>query len=181
MARFSLISFWISSRFAPSGRGDTEGMVDTGDGYLWEYLYEIPPDVSINRCTNEHIVVPWPDELGSDPARWGYQHNLSWQQNDFGLIFRIKAVSMRFKAFFDSVYFPNASVLGNKGFRQLSMIVNPFEAKSKPTDPNVKAEKENYSANQLFRHSGEMVYIENRQPIVRSMDQTEEINIIFEF
>jgi hypothetical protein len=88
---------------------------------------------------------------------------------------------MRFKAFFDSVHFPNASVLGNKGFRQLSMIVNPFEAKAKPTDPNVKAEKENYSANQLFRHSGEMVYIENRQPIVRSMDQTEEINIIFEF
>ena len=171
----------VESRFAPHGRGDTEGMVDTGDGYLWEYLYEIPPDVSINRCTNEHIVVPWPDELGDDPARWGYQHNLSWQQNDFGLIFRIRAFAMRFKAFFDSVHFPDASVLGNKGFRQLSMIVNPFEAKSKPTDPNVKADKDNYSADELFRHSGEMVYIENRQPIVRSMDQTEEINIIFEF
>lgn len=171
----------VQSSFAPSGRGDTEGMIDTGDGYLWEYLYEIPPDVSINRCTNEYIVVPWPDEIKSDPQRWGYQHNLSWQQNDYGLIFRIKAVSMRFKAFFDSIYFPNASVLGNKGFRQLSMIVNPLEAKKLPTDPNVKAQKDHYTLPQLFRHSGEMVYIENRQPIVRSMDQTEEINIIFEF
>lgn len=171
----------IESVFVPTGKGDTEGMIDTGDGYLWEYLYEIPPDVSINRCTNEYIVVPWPDEVKADPKRWGYDDNLTWQQDDFGVIFRVKAVLLRFKAFFDSVYFPNASVLGNKGFRQLSLIMNPLEAKSKPTDPNVKAEKDHYDGTGMFRHSGEMIYIENRQPIIRSMDQTEEINITFSF
>lgn len=171
----------IESTFVPTGKGDTEGLVDMGDGYLYEYLYEIPPDVSINRCTNEYIVVPWPDEVKSDPQRWGYQDNLTWQQDDWGVIFRLKAVLIRFKAYFDSVYFPNASVLGNKGFRQLSLIMNPLEAKERPTDPNVKAEKDNYDASGLFRHSGEMVYIENRQPIIRSMDQTEEVNIIFSF
>lgn len=171
----------VESFIAPSGRGDTEGLVDTGDGYLWEYLYEIPPDVSINRCTNEYIVVPWPDELESDPTRWGYQNNLTWQQDDYSLIFRIKAVIIRFKAYLDSVYFPEASVLGNKGFRQISMIMNPIEAKTNPTDPNVKALKDYYSKGELERHSGEMVYIENRQPIIRAMDQTEEISIFFEF
>ncbi|ADG60065.1 baseplate wedge subunit [Acinetobacter phage Acj9] len=171
----------IESNFVPSGRGDTEGLVDTRDGYLWEYLYEIPPDVSINRCTNEYIVVPWPDEIAADPKRWGYKDNLTWQQNDFGLVFRIKAVMMRFKAYLDSVYFPEASVLGNKGFRQLSLIMNPLEAKTLPNDPNVKATKDHYSKDGLARHSGEMVYIENRQPVIRSMDQTEEVAIIFEF
>lgn len=171
----------IESVFVPTGRGDTEGLVDTGDGYLWEYLYEIPPDVSINRCTNEYIVVPWPDEIEADPIRWGFKNNLTWQQEDYGLIFKMKVVLMRFKAFFDSVYFPEASVLGNKGFRQISMIMNPLEEKENPTDKNVKAQKDNYKANQLFRHSGEMVYIENRQPVIRAMDQTEEINILFSF
>lgn len=171
----------IESVFVPTGRGDTEGLVDTGDGYLWEYLYEIPPDVSINRCTNEYIVVPWPDEIKADVSRWGFKNNLTWDQEDYGLIFKLKVVLMRFKAFFDSVYFPEASVLGNKGFRQISMIMNPYEEKSKPTDKNIKAEKNNYKSNQLLRHSGEMVYIENRQPVIRAMDQTEEINIIFSF
>lgn len=171
----------IQSFTAPSGRGDTEGMIDTGDGYLWEYLYEIPPDVSINRCTNEYIVVPWPDEIAADPKRWGYHQNLTWQQKDYGLVFRIKAVTMRFKAYLDSVYFPEASVLGNKGFRQLSMIMNPLVAKANPTDPNVKATADHYPKGGMERHSGEMVYIENRQPIIRSMDQTEEITIYFEF
>ena len=171
----------VESYIAPSGRGDTEGMIDTGDGYLWEYLYEIPPDVSINRCTNEYIVVPWPDEVAEDPKRWGFSDDLTWQQNDYGIVFRIKAVIIRFKAYLDSVYFPNASILGNTGFRQISMIMNPLDAKEKPTDPNVKSIKDSYSVDEFERHSGEMVYIENRQPIIRSMDQTEEVSIFFEF
>lgn len=171
----------VESFIAPSGRGDTEGMIDTGDGYLWEYLYEIPPDVSINRCTNEYIVVPWPDEIEADPKRWGYHDNLSWQQNDYGLIFRIKSVIMRFKAYLDSIYFPEASVLGNKGFRQLAIIMNPFEAKSEPNDPNVKAIKDYYSKDELARHSGEIIYIENRQPVIRAMDQVEEVSLFFSF
>lgn len=179
---------WTSSAesaYPPRGRGDAEKdddrIVNMGDGYIWEYLYEIPPDVSINRCTNEYIVVPWPEEVAEDPQRWGYHNNLTWQQDDHGIIFRVKAYTIRFKAYFDSVYFPEAALPGNKGFRQIAVIVNPLEAKSKPNDPNVKAEKEYYIPIDLMRHSGEMIYMENRPPIIMAMDQTEEINIIFEF
>lgn len=169
------------SLYAPSGTGDTNGQVDLGDGYLWEYLYEIPADVSINRCTNEYIVVPWPDEVKDDPSRWGYSNNLSWQQDDYGVIYRVKANTIRFKAYLDSVYFPQASLPGNTGFRQLSLVVNPLEAKVKPNDPNVKATEANYTVMQLDRQSGEMIYMENRPPIIRAMDQSEEVNIIFAF
>lgn len=165
----------------PEGRGDAEGTIEPGDGYVWEYLFEIPPDVSINRCTNEYIVVPWPEELKEDPTRWGYEDNLTWQQDDFGLIYRVKANTIRFKAYLDSVYFPEAALPGNKGFRQISIITNPLEAKVHPNDPNVKAEKDYYDPEDLMRHSGEMIYMENRPPIIMAMDQTEEINILFTF
>lgn len=177
---------WTSSYesvYPPAGRGDTVGstQVDTGDGYLWEFLYEIPPDVSINRCTNEYIVVPWPEEVADDPERWGYAINLTWQPDDYNVIFRVKANTIRFKAYLDSVYFPQASLPGNTGFRQLSIIVNPLEKKIKATDPNVKAEELYYNVIDMERQSGEMIYMENRQPIIRAMDQSEEVSIIFEF
>ncbi|MFP9202534.1 hypothetical protein ACLI2R_15470, partial [Enterococcus faecalis] len=112
---------------------------------------------------------------------WGYEDNLTWQQDDFGLIYRVKANTIRFKAYLDSVYFPEAALPGNKGFRQISIITNPLEAKAHPNDPNVKAEKDYYDPEDLMRHSGEMIYMENRPPIIMAMDQTEEINILFTF
>lgn len=160
----------------PSRRVDGERteVIDTEDGYVWEYMYTIPPDVSINRCTNEYIVVPMPLELSEDPVKWGFQHNLTYHET-YDLVYRMKAVTMRFRAYLDSVYFPNASLHGNKGFRQLSLILDPYEKTGK------KAVKNNYKVSELELHSGEMVYMENRPPIIRSLDQTEEVNILFSF
>lgn len=161
-------------------RGEANG-IDMGDGYIWEYLYTIPPDVVINRCTNEHIVVPFPDELEEDPTRWGYDNVITWYPDQYDLVFRMKVNSMRFRAYMDSLYFPQASLPGNRGFRQISIIVNPLEKKASPTDPEVKATDQYYTVNNVEPDSGQMIYMENRQPITRSLDQTEEVNIIFEF
>lgn len=161
-------------------RGTSNG-IDMGDGYIWEYLFTIPPDVSINRCTNEHIVVPFPDELAADPKRWGYENNITWYPDNMGLIYRLKVNSIRFRAYLDSIYFPEASLPGNRGFRQMSVILNPIVKKARPDEKDVKATADSYKPAQLERGSGEMIYMENRQPIIRSLDQTEELNIIFEF
>lgn len=167
----------------PKGRGDGNemGYIDTKDGYVWEYLYTIPPDASINRCTNEYIVVPTPDEMKQDPTRWGYDNNLTWNHKDVDLVYRVKVNTLRFRAYMDSVFFPEASWPGNNGFRQLSVILNPFESKAHPSSVDVKATKNYYHPIDLDLHSGEMLYMDNRQPITRSMDQTEEINILFTF
>ena len=161
-------------------RGKSNG-ISMGDGYIWEYLYTIPPDAAINRCSNDYIVVPFPDELASDPIRWGYEDNISWYPENFDLIYRMRVVQLRFRAYLDSLYFPEASLPGNTGFRQMSVIINPLLKKDKPDSPDVKALGDFYKPEQLERHSGEMVYMENRQQIVRSLDQTEEISIIFDF
>lgn len=168
------------SVYPPSGRGDAEQMGVYPDGYTWEYLFTIPPDVAINRCTNQLIVVPTPNELRLNPAKWGYEDRLTWEHEEYDLIFRMRVVSLRFRAYMDSIYFPESALPQNNGFRQLSLIMNPLEAKKDKFDPNVLAKKETYRREDLLRNSGEMLYIENRPPIYRSLDQTEELNIIFE-
>ena len=88
---------------------------------------------------------------------------------------KIKAITLRFRAYMDSVYFPETALPGNGGFRQISLVLNPLE------DDLSYAKKESYKIKELELHSGEMIYTENRPPIIRSLDQTEEVNILFEF
>lgn len=174
---------WTPSRqsiYPPEGRGDAESMGVYPDGYVWEYLYTIPLDVAVDRCTNELLVVPTPQELKENPARWGYQDRITHEHELYDLIFRVKAVSMRFRAYLDAIYFPSSALPSNNGFRQISLILNPLESKKKPQDPNKFAKGVSYTKDGLMRNSGEMIYIENRPPIYRSMDQAEQINIIFE-
>lgn len=174
---------WTPSRqsiFPPMGKGDAESMGVYPDGYVWEYLYTIPPDVAVDRCTNELLVVPTPRELRENPARWGYQDRLTYVHEEYDLIFRVKVVSMRFRAYLDSVYFPESALPSNNGYRQIALLLNPLEKKKKPQDPNVRAKGTVYKRDDLLRTSGEIIYIENRPPIYRSLVQEEQINIIFE-
>lgn len=162
----------------PKGHGDA---IDMQDGYLWEYLYTIPADVSINRVSNEYIVVPLPDEVDRDPARWGLENVIQSDMNNDELVFRVRCNTLRFRAYLDSIHFPAQSLPGNSGFRQMSIILNPLEKRKLSDSPDVAAKQNNYKPDQLDKHSGEMIYIENRQPIIRAMDQVEEVSINFEF
>lgn len=166
------------SQRPPVGEGDA---IDMDDHYKWEYLYTIPADVSINRVTNEYIVVPFPEDILEDPTRWGMENVLETYPEHYDLIYRVRCNTLRFRAYLDSLYFPQSSLPGNTGFRQLSIVLNPFEKKKVPSDPDVKAKLDNYHANQMEVQSGEMIYIENRQPIIRSLDQVEEVSLFFEF
>lgn len=171
---------WTPSHNAliPFGRSDG---VDMQDGYIWEYLYTIPPDVAINECTNEYIVIPTPQELIDNPARWGYEDVLKWYPDRYDLIYRMRCNTLRFRAYFDSTFFQAASMIGNTGFRQMCIMVNPMEKKDHPSDGDVKCRSDNYLKSELDLHSGEIIYMENRQPIIRSRDQTEELNVVFQF
>lgn len=162
----------------PRGTGDG---IDMNDGYRWEYLYTIPADVAINEVTNEYIVVPFPDDIKRDAERWGVEHILQSDPDKHDLIFRVKCHTLRFKAYLDSIYFPENSLPGNNGFRQMSIIMNPVVAKLLPSDDNIPATADAYKAKELELYTGEMIYIENRQPIIRAMDQVEEVSLMFDF
>lgn len=162
--------------YPPRGTGDA---IDMEDGYKWEYLYQIPVDVVINRVTNEYLVVPLPDELSKNPDKWGYKNVLSWDQ-DNQLVYRTKCNTLRFKAYMDQIYFPETTLPGNTGFRQLGLIMNP-ELKTSTSKNIQKANGSSHYKKDLLEHSGELLYIENRTPIIRQTDQTEEIQLFFKF
>lgn len=166
------------SLLPPIGTGDA---IDMDDGYLWEYLYTIPADVSINRVSNEYIVVPFPDDIKEDPERWGMSNVLQSDYENHDLIYRVRCSTLRFKAYLDSIYFPENSLPGNSGFRQMSVIMNPIEKKPLPSSLDVPCTKDHYKLAEMEIQTGEMIYIENRQPIIRALDQVEEVSLMFEF
>lgn len=168
----------ITSVAEPIGEGDA---IDTLDGYVWEYLYTIPIDVAINRCTNEYIVVPFADQLYAEKDKWGYENVLEWYPSSSDLLYRMKVNTLRFRAYMDSLYFPETLLANQNTFRQLSLVMNPILKKKDPLDPDVKANDLYVTPDKLEPHSGEMIYMENRPPVTRTSDQLEEISIIFEF
>lgn len=168
----------IPSVSEPLGEGDA---IETEDGYVWEYLYTIPTDIAINRCTNEYIVVPFNTQLVAEKDKWGYDNSLEWYPSSPDLLYRMKVSTLRFRAYMDSLYFPETLLAGQNTFRQISIIMNPLEKKKVPTNPDHKLTVPYCTPDKIEAHSGEMIYIENRPPVTRSHDQLEEISIIFEF
>lgn len=168
----------IESVSEPLGEGDA---IDTEDGYIWEYLYTIPIDVAINRCTNEYIVVPFADQLLREKDKWGYSNTLEWYPGSSDLLYRMKVNTLRFRAYMDSLYFPETLLANQNTFRQISILMDPLLKKAQPINPDVKATDLYITPDKLEPHSGEMIYMENRPPVTRTPDQMEEISIIFEF
>lgn len=162
----------------PLGEGDA---IETQDGYVWEYLYTIPIDVAINRCTNEYIVVPFENQLYEEKDKWGYSNVLEWYPSSSDLLYRMKVNTLRFRAYMDSLYFPETLLANQNTFRQISILMDPLKKKNNPIDPDTKMNDLYTTPNMLEPHSGEMIYMENRPPVTRTPDQLEEISIIFEF
>lgn len=166
----------------PQGRGNAETVGTFDDGYVWEYLYTIPLDVAVNRCTNEYIVVPLPNLLKANPERWGYEDHITQEHNDYDLVYRMGVTKIMFKAYLDSVYFPETALPNrSNSFRQISIIQNPLLRKNSVHDKDKKATGNYYKPDDMMRGSGQMQLIQNSPPIKRSLDQTEEITIIFDF
>lgn len=161
----------------PTGK---QSAIDTLDGYLWDFLYTIPPDEVINSTTIDFIVVPTPEEIEADPAKWGVNNvNPSNQVNR--IIYDVSCSSLMGYVRLTDRDFTDTNRPGNTGYRQLSILVNPLKAKAHNGDADVKATAYSYYPTELLVESGEVLYIENRPPIFRSSDQTEQIRIILSF
>lgn len=162
----------------PNGTSDAE---DTFDGYLWEYLYTIPPDEVVNSVTAEYIVCPFPSDVLSNPDSWGLSNEVVYDREVDRTIYSAKAYRIRFRSKIDGNEFINLSIPGNSGYRQINIILNPILVRDNTTQPEVKATESLYTPDQIESTSGEMIYMENRQPIYRAPDQVEEFNLIFQF
>lgn len=161
----------------PKGK---QSAIDTGDGYLWDFLYTIAPDAVITSTSADYIVVPTPDQIDSEPDKWGLTNvNTSNQTNR--IIYDVGCNTLMGYVRLTDRDFTDTNRAGNTGYRQLSIVVNPLLAKAHNGDPDVKATEYTYYPKDLLVESGEVLYIENRPPIYRSSDQTEAIRIVLSF
>jgi len=162
----------------PTGKGTA---IDTEDGYIWEYMYTIPPAIVVADVTDDYIVVPFPSDVADDPAAWGLENRISENMDVNRTIFEMKTNLLRFKIPLSVAQFPELTDPSAKGFRQLSVLSSPFLVKTTYDEPSIIAQGDFYQSDELQSNSGEILYMENRQPVYKSTYQEELVTITFSF
>lgn len=162
----------------PHGTGNA---IDTGDGYIWEYLYTIPSSDVITDVTREYIVVPTPSDIIGNRTEWGLHEVITFDPNIDSTIYSVGATQLRFRSKLIGGDFAHLFGPGNNGYRQINVVLNPLLKRTSAIDPAVKATAATYNPGQIEEMTGEMIYMENRQPITKTIDQVEEFNLIFQF
>ena len=170
--------FGTSAFDIPTGKGLA---VKTDDDYTWEYMYTIPPASVISDVSDDYIPVPFPSDIESDPANWGLEAAITENMDQNRTIYNVKANLLRFKIPLSVSQFPALADPAGTGFRQLSIVQNPILVKTLYNEPSVVAQDDFYVAPALQFNSGEIIYMENRQPIYKSTYQEELVTITFSF
>ena len=155
-----------------------ESGFDTLDGYLWDYLYSIPLDVEASYVNDEWIVVPNQDEVESERNRWGLTDEVVFGDNR--LIYRTDSYYLQIIARVSGTTFSEIGLTG-QAFRQIAIIANPLLKVDSTVTPVQKAVAESVRIDSLLPDSGDILYMENRLPTNRDLDQTEEIVITIQF
>lgn len=173
---------------APSSPGNQENIphgtgnaIDTRDGYVWEYMYTIPPTEVLTNVSAEYIVCPFPDDVINSREAWGLDQNIIFNENHDETIFSIGAVNLRFRAKLAGSDFIHLFGPNNTGYRQITIIQNPLLLREFGETEDTKATELLYNPHELQEGTGQIIYMENRQPIRKTLDQVEEFNLIYTF
>lgn len=140
---------------------------DTGDGYVWKYLYNI-------------TVNDWRDIADKNWIPVNFDHKVTNEQETYGdvntarLLFSRHAM-VRIKI--DDVNMPVGF-----SYRQVAVVANP-----RSTDGGLLTDTVGLmgdyatDGDDVVKESGDTIYLENRTPIPRETDQQEEIKIVIRF
>ena len=171
---------WVAqdANFIPTGKG---AAIVTDDNYTWEYMYTIPHASVIADLTDDYIPVPFPSDIEHNAEGWGLDTAISENMDLDRTIYKMKTNLLRFKIPLSVAQFPELADPAANGFRQLSIISNPILVKTLYDEPSIIAQGEYYESSELQLNSGEIIYMENRQPIYKSTHQEELVQLTFSF
>jgi len=144
----------------PTGTGTG---ITTSDGYTWDFLYDLAAYDYTALLNNLWLPVNYGDKISS----------LQTSSGDVNAHQTLDAKYSMIRAELLSTDFPTGIE-----YRQIAIVANPLLA-----DGTTPATGTNYTspATELTTESGLTYYIENRSPIVRTIGQNEELNMIIEF
>lgn len=188
----------VPSTDIPTGYGASTG--PRNDGYEWEYLYTIPPAEIAEFCTPEYVVVPSEEELISDLAYWSRDMVSSTIFDHGRMCYSIGAHKLMLRTILADNYFRNYLVQ-ETSYRQIGIVLKPYSYSLAPPcgEPSPwfgvngacslfgwkiianPASAAIYEAFEILANTGELLYMENRAPIFRSFNETNDIRIILGF
>jgi len=137
--------------------------ITTSDGYTWDFMYDLAAYDYTALLNNLWIPVNYGDKIST----------LQTSNGDVNAYKTLNAKFVMVRAELLSTDFPTGIE-----YRQIALVSNPLLA-----DGTTPATGTNYAspATELTTESGLTYYLENRSPIVRTVGQNEELNMIIEF
>lgn len=187
-----------ASTVIPTGFGASTGPL--ADGYEWEYLYTIPPAEVADFCTPEYVVVPSEEELIGNLTYWSRQMVSSTVFDHGRMCYSIAAHKLMLKTVLSDNMFRNY-LTSETSYRQIGVILRPYSYALAPPcgSPSpwfgvngacsifgwkiiaIPAQLATYESYEILANTGEILYMENRAPIIRSFNETNDIRIILGF
>ncbi len=173
---------------------------ETIDGYTWEYLYTIPPIEVANFCTKEYIVVPSEDELLNNLEYWSREKISTTRFDQARMCYSIGAKKLMIKTVLADDYFRDM-LNAESSYRQIGIVFKPYTFELAAPCGNKSpwygvsghcslfgwkiiaepATQATYSSYEILPNSGELLYMENRAPIIRAFNEINDIRIVFGF
>jgi len=141
----------------PNGTGQG---TDYGDGYLWDFMYDLSAYDQTNLLSSAWL-----------PVNWGTKESaLQISNGDINAVHSLNAkyVIVRSKIL-------DTDLPVDVTYRKIALIENPEDLV-----PAV-CTNDNYLAADLTANSGNLLYLEHRPPITRNTGQFEEIKSVLEF
>ena len=144
----------------PTGTGSA---IITGDGYTWEFLYDLTALDVQNLLTDAWLPVNWGTKMTATQIASGRTDAIQL----------LNASNMMVRAQVTDTDLPVDVV-----YRKVALISNPVLA-----DGVTRCTANNYTAASglITSGSGDLVYMEHRPPITRNVGQSEEIKMVVEF
>jgi hypothetical protein len=144
--------------------------VETPDGYIWRYLYEINP-----QQINNGLIIP-----GWMPVSYNMHGvfpggSITPNQNSYGdnnANFALGAWHLLIMGVLED---EGMAIPYYTSFRQVGLILDPRD------NDGVLLTGERYPAASFDRNSGNLIYLENREVIYRTPDQREELKLVLSF
>lgn len=164
-------------------RDGTESIYVGADGYIWKYLYKMTPALIADFLLTDWMAVPCTDD-----SLWGGEGSTDDERiqgrDDSYMILGARHVLIRTDL--DAGPDGSGKLPSGLRYRQRGLVKNPCLLKSTPSSALTRATGPIYyqkntingNTNELEPFVGDVLYLENRSPIARELNQTEEFKTI---
>jgi hypothetical protein len=164
------------------GKTSIFGSPTTGDGYVWKYMFKLTATLINTLLLDDWIPVPCTnDSLWPTGSQTALLERDRGRDDAYSLLGARHVIIRSELTAGDAV---SGLLPAGLRYRQVALVKNPclagtFTRAAAPI--YYQANSINLVANQLEPFIGDIIYLENRSPITREENQTEEFKTIFVF